>query len=172
MIYIKCPGPCKKTFFKFGKSIEMHLKKSNCSKEVPSTFLPRLKEEFQEFKAKRRKISKHRYYLQNKSKRQKTTPLPSPTPRDEHREETEDSTNSRSLDDGTSEDGRETEDATENSVESSEDGNNTEEIENNPTSDDESSSKEICRGCSRECENPYRNPGYNSILGTLHKLCF
>ena len=47
IIYIECPGPCtKKTYFKFGKSIEMHLKKSKCSKEVPSTFLPRLKKEF------------------------------------------------------------------------------------------------------------------------------
>ena len=109
IIYIECPGPCtKKTYFKFGKSIEMHLKKSKCSKEVPSTFLPRLKKEFQEFKIERRKLSKHRYYLQTKSKRQKTTP-PSP-PLSEKGKKNEDSArDGESSDDDSSENGNATE---------------------------------------------------------------
>ena len=153
-IYIQCPGPCKKTYFKFGKSIEMHLKKSNCSEEVPLTFLPRLKTEFQEFKTKRRKKSKQNWYLKNKSKRQKTAPLPSTPPRDDHGKETEDAT----------ENSDESSEETENSVESSEGGRETEETENNDTTDDE-----ICRGCSRVCKSPFPNPGYNSILAHLSK---
>ena len=171
IIYIKCPGPCTKTYFKFGKSIEMHLKNSKCSKEVPLTLLPQLKKEFQEFQTKRRKIQKQRYYFQNKSKRQKTTP-PSP-PRDEHVKENEDlARNSESSDDSSTKDATEESDISddETSGDEKEIEHTTENSdESGDESDDESSSKEICRGCSRVCESPHPNPGYNSILGTLHK---
>ena len=169
IIYIKCPGPCTKTYFKFGKSIEMHLKNSKCSKEVPLTLLPQLKKEFQEFQTKRRKIQKQRYYFQNKSKRQKTTP-PSP-PRDEHVKENEDlARNSESSDDDSSENGNATENSDTSDNETSGDENETEdETENSDVSDDQNSSKEICRGCSRVCKSPYPHPGPNSILGTIHK---
>ena len=170
IIYIECPGPCtKKTYFKFGKSIEMHLKKSKCSKEVPSTFLPRLKKEFQEFKIERRKLSKHRYYLQTKSKRQKTTP-PSP-PLSEKGKKNEDSArDGESSDDDSSENGNATENSDTSDNETSGHENETEdETENSDVSDDQNSSKEICRGCSRVCKSPYPHPGPNSILGTIHR---
>ena len=71
IIYVKCIGPCKKRFFKFGQGVINHLEdnSNNCREEHPSSYFSKLKKEWSSHKKFNRSKTNAKYYeLRQKGK--------------------------------------------------------------------------------------------------------